>query len=221
MVENSFVLLSTKQVDLLREQTLDQDDPGDGGHEGQQHPEVFSDSEDVDIKEKKISANLDRHDWSKIVGQVMRDVESFIPAQKLFAAKILMKEILRNNQLAISRCGRKLQIKNGNFTVNLIDFIKTSIRLKSPLENGKQGLYPQYRKIVQILINNSTPESVFKNHLLTQQFTSAGRPFGKKHKKKKVRKNSQSNFGSQYAKPYPGYLVQQPPMNPYYPYSMY
>lgn len=190
---NAFIVLSQSQVqhiklnsgkDVNPEQSLNVTSKGPTEHISLQDSEGCSSEKD----------------WENIYESTNQDLENFLPANKLFQAKILLKEILQNPNLCISSDGRLLRPKKEKQAqISLIDFIKTCIRSSGPKETLGSGPYSTCRKIVSILLSNNTPKTIFKNKLLFQPLKSKKK--GKTIRSKFVEKNKKSSQRSERTPP--------------------
>lgn len=156
--EHAFVLLNSSQVNQVKyESTTEEELELDSSHEDTEQACLDKDSQQ----------------WKKVVQQMTEDIEGFIPAKRMKDAKNLLKEIIANKDLCISSDGRRIRIreKHGNKSAMVVDFIRSAIRPSSPNEAFTLE-YHIYRDIVDTLIKNNTPTSLFRNKLMLERKTS-------------------------------------------------
>jgi hypothetical protein len=117
-------------------------------------------------------------------------IEDFISHRYWLAAKSLLKEILRNDQICILTDGRQMRIKNKPMAkVGITDFITVAIRKDGPSEYLRVDTeeYRNYRLFARCMLDKHCPKSIFKNRLLIQNSSSL--KLSKQHRTRSINRH--------------------------------
>jgi len=114
------------------------------------------------IKKKEDSEDSDdkRVEWERMSEIVERNINSSVPIKKRGPAKNVAISMLECNKFAVSNDGKTITIKGDpKSKIPMLDFILTAIRQSGPNEQ----VDPTFKKYMNILMDNHTPRSFFKN----------------------------------------------------------
>lgn len=110
-----------------------------------------------------------KDEWNEAVLALEESIDDAVPTNKLFKAKSLCKEMLKNPQFCLSSDGRSMSVTDKpNLTFNVVDYILCAIRNAGPNEMSKinEGQYKLYRIVTKILLNRNAPTQMFRNKVL-------------------------------------------------------
>jgi hypothetical protein len=108
-------------------------------------------------------------EWTEACNTLEDMINDTVPASKLFKAKSLCKELLKNPQFCLDTSGRTMHfIDKPKMTFSVLDYILVAIRQAGPSEMNKinDGQYKLYRLVTKCLLNRNTPTQLFKNKVL-------------------------------------------------------
>lgn len=120
--------------------------------------------------DNETEACLDQNDdvqFAAVKANLQSDIKKFMRTDQQFDALNLLDEILHNPCFCISHEGRRLKFarESDKKSISLIDFLFQCIRKNGPNEKHKP-IHDIYQRFVKCMIDNNTPETLFKNRLL-------------------------------------------------------
>jgi len=126
--------------------------------------------QEAQVENENETACLDQSDdvhFAAVKTKLQTDVKKFMRVDQQFDALNLLDEILSNPCFCISHEGRRLKFarESDKKSISLVDFLLQCIRKNGPNEKHKP-IHDIYYKFVKCMIDNNTPESLFKNRLL-------------------------------------------------------
>jgi len=108
-------------------------------------------------------------EWTEACNTLEDMINDTVPASKLFKAKSLCKELLKNPQFCLDTSGRMMHfIDKPKITFSVLDFILVAIRQAGPSEIKKinDPNYKLYRNVTKSLLTRNTPTQLIKNKVL-------------------------------------------------------
>ena len=108
-------------------------------------------------------------EWIEACNTLEDMINDTVPASKLFKAKSLCKELLKNPQFCLDTSGRTMHfINKPKVTFSALDYILVAIRQAGPSEMNKMNdtQYKLYRLVTKCLLNRNTPTQLIKNKVL-------------------------------------------------------
>jgi len=137
------------------------------------------------------AASDSEKDWNNLMHEIGEDLESAVKSNKLNSARNLVRFLLRSKSIGLSKEGKTIMINGQPKTkIALLDFIATAVRSNGPNE----VIDEKYIPFARVLLNNHTPETLFKNKALVEQAIGERR---KNIKGKKFKPNQQYFRGRQ------------------------
>ena len=127
-------------------------------------------------------------DWLFAVTELENDIEESLPANKIFKAKSLARELLKNSDFCLSLNGRTMSFASKpNKSFSVLDYLMTAIRMAGPKEILKINdvNYKLYRIITKSLLAKDCPVHFIKNKVLLSSVLQKNGLF----------KNKNRNFG--------------------------
>lgn len=122
-----------------------------------------------DGKQKNCVSKSEEEDWLFAVTELENDIEESFPANKIFKAKSLAREMLKNSDFCFNSNGRTMSFVNKpNKYFSVLEFLITAVRMAGPKEMAKinDSNYKLYRIIVKSLLNKDCPVHFIKNKVL-------------------------------------------------------
>lgn len=120
-------------------------------------------------------------EWTEACNTLEDMINDTVPAAKLFKAKSLCKELLKNPQFCLDTSGRTMHFMDRpKVTFSVLDYILVAIRQAGPSELNKidDPQYKLYRLVTKSLLNRNMPTQLIKNKVLLAKHQ---RPSFKKH----------------------------------------
>ena len=108
-------------------------------------------------------------EWIEACNTLEDMINDTVPASKLFKAKSLCKELLKNPQFCLDTSGRTMHfINKPKVTFSALDCILVATRQAGPSEMNKinDTQYKLYRLVTKCLLNRNTPTQLIKNKVL-------------------------------------------------------
>ena len=108
-------------------------------------------------------------EWIEACNTLEDMINDTVPASKLFKAKSLCKELLKNPQFCLDTSGRTMHfINKPKVTFSALDYILVATRQAGPSEMNKinDTQYKLYRLVTKCLLNRNTPTQLIKNKVL-------------------------------------------------------
>ena len=142
---DSFVLLNAKAVKQWKMQQQQQESTGECAEE---------------VGEKE---------WTEACNTLEDMINDTVPAAKIFKAKSLCKELLKNPNFCLDTSGRIMHfIDKPKISFSVLDYILVAIRQAGPNELKKinDPNYKLYRHVTKSLLNRNTPTQLIKNKVL-------------------------------------------------------
>lgn len=155
----------------------------------------------------KCAKNTSEENWLFAVNELESDIEDSFPAAKIFKAKALARELLKNSSLCLGVNGRTMHfINKPKWTFSILDFISIAIRMAGPTEMDKLNSpnYKLYRAVTKSLLSKDCPTHFIKNKILLTLSSSSSKrsmpklpnksvsPYLKAHQSKKPKKPIQN-----------------------------
>ena len=142
---DSFVLLNAKAVKQWKSQQQPQESTGECAEEAGEK------------------------EWTEACNTLEDMINDTVPASKLFKAKSLCKELLKNPQFCLDTSGRIMHfIDKPKIAFSALDYILVAIRQAGPNELKKMNdpNYKLYRLVTKSLLSRNTPTQLIKNKVL-------------------------------------------------------
>lgn len=150
----SYLMINAKSVKNLTEQ-----------QQQQQHNQRHN-----SLDQAKCAENSGEEQWLLAVTELEADIEDSFPAAKIFKAKALARELLKNSSLCLGVNGRTMHFpgKPSKWTFSILDYISTAVRMAGPKEIDKidNPQYKLYRAVTKSLLNKDCPSHFIKNKIL-------------------------------------------------------
>ena len=108
-------------------------------------------------------------EWTEACNTLEDMIHDTVPAAKLFKAKSLCKELLKNPQFCLDTGGRMMHlVDKPKVKFSVLDYILVAIRQAGPSEMNKvnEANYRLYRLVTKLLLNRNTPTQLIKNKVL-------------------------------------------------------
>ena len=108
-------------------------------------------------------------EWIEACNTLEDMINDTVPASKLFKAKSLCKELLKNPQFCLDTSGRTMHfINKPKVTFSALDYILVATRQAGPSEMNKinDTQYKLYRLVTKCLLNHNTPTQLIKTKVL-------------------------------------------------------
>lgn len=108
-------------------------------------------------------------EWTEACNTLEDMINDTVPASKLFKAKSLCKELLKNPQFCLDTSGRVMHFMDKpKVTFSVLDYILVAIRQAGPSEMNKvnDAQYKLYRIVTKCLLNRNTPTQLIRNKVL-------------------------------------------------------
>ena len=108
-------------------------------------------------------------EWTEACNTLEDMINDTVPASKIFKAKSLCKELLKNPQFCLDTSGRMMHfIDKPKITFSVLDYILVATRQAGPNEIKKinDPNYKLYRNVTKSLLVRNTPTQLIKNKVL-------------------------------------------------------
>ena len=108
-------------------------------------------------------------EWTEACNTLEDMINDTVPASKIFKAKSLCKELLKNPQFCLDTSGRMMHfIDKPKITFSVLDYILVATRQAGPNELKKinDPNYKLYRNVTKSLLVRNTPTQLIKNKVL-------------------------------------------------------
>lgn len=140
------------------------------------HPDSFVLLNAQAVKQWKVqesngecAQDVGEKEWTEACNTLEDMINDTVPISKLFKAKSLCKELLKNPQFCLDTNGRTMHFMDKpkvNFSV--LDYILVATRQAGPKEISKinDAQYKLYRLVTKSLLNRNTPTQLIKNKIL-------------------------------------------------------
>ena len=128
-------------------------------------------------------------EWTEACNTLEDMINDTVPAAKIFKAKSLCKELLKNPQFCLDTSGRMMHfIDKPKITFSVLDYILVAIRQAGPNELVKMNdpNYKLYRTVTKSLLNRNTPTQLIKNKVLLAKTTHRPRHIHESEEQQKV-----------------------------------
>ena len=145
---NSYLMINSQNVVQWKEQQQQQQ------HKKSKNTDNCSDGEE---------------NWLFAVTELESDIEESFPAAKIFKAKSLARELLKNSNFCLGLNGRTMHFLNKpKWTFSVLDFLSIATRMAGPKEMDKINTpsYKLYRAVTKSLLSKDCPTHFIKNKIL-------------------------------------------------------
>ena len=108
-------------------------------------------------------------EWAEACNTLEDMIHDTVPAAKIFKAKSLCKELLKNPQFCLDTSGRMMHlVDRPKVQFSVLDYILVAIRQAGPSEMNKvnDANYKLYRLVTKSLLNRNTPTQLIRNKIL-------------------------------------------------------
>ena len=129
----------------------------------------FVNGETAAAKNDGCAEEAGEREWTEACNTLEDMIHDTVPAAKLFKAKSLCKELLKNPQFCLDTGGRMMHlVDKPKVKFSVLDYILVAIRQAGPSEMNKvnEANYRLYRLVTKLLLNRNTPTQLIKNKVL-------------------------------------------------------